>query len=391
MNVENNLMQKKLGRYLDLLTIDLPMLLLGLNYLLYNALEIVFAKQIIRIAALALIVAGGIIRRPLIGKKGILFLGVSIMSLFLNGLGAFNLAFLVIFAVCVPDDMDLIFQKAFRISLILVAVLMISLFTGINHNVTNYLASGRVRNGMGFLNPNSAAIFYYSVGCLFLLSRKQVKMVHMLLVLASSFLVHHYTASRTCLMANIVFAALWMLYQMPCDKGKKLLAKGSVLLIDLLFVLNVAAIFFTDELMPLDDFLSWRVTYLKQLVEVSSLRNILLGGAVLEVDNFYHIILFQYGIFIYALLAIVAHCMMKKFADHEQYLLSGFFVSIFLSGLMEGFLIRPELILFLVIWKLIVCEENACFQDYNEQPKVEHVYQKAIGNSDNVRMNGCNK
>lgn len=350
----------KKEKVLNLLTLDLPLFLLCFNYLLYSAFEVVFLKQVIRMAALALIIVGGFVRRVHIDKSGIVFLGISAVAVFLNGLRAFNLVFLVIFAVCAPNDIKEIFHKAFRVSIILLMILLISVLVGFNHNISSYRASGRIRNGMGFSNPNSAAIFYYSVCSLFLLSRKEIKWPHMLLVLVVSFVVHYFTSSRTTLIANLIFLMLWGMYQIPHESGKQILAKGSVLLVDILFAVNLLAVFFTDQLMPLDDLLSWRITFLKQLVETSSVKNILFGGAAFEVDNFYHIVLFQYGIFVYGFLALAVHRMMKRLAECNQYVLSGFLVSIFLIGLMEGCMIRPELILFLTIWKLIVCEESLC-------------------------------
>lgn len=362
--------------HLEFLTIDVPFFLLGLNFILYNiygleaikqAVHIDILKQIIRIVALALIVAGGVVRRVHIHKSGVLFLAASTAVVMLNGFNMFNLAFAVLFAVCIPDDVDAVIQKAFRISIILVALMMFLMLTGIAKNeVWRVRQNGQACYTLGFAHSNSAAIFYYSFACLFLLSRKKINMVQIGLTAAALIIVFMFTDSRTSLIASMAFCMMVLLYQIPSEKGKRMIAKSSVFLVDIFFIANLLAVVFADKLMVLDSVVTGRVYLLRKLIEESSIRNILLGGAVREVDSFYHVILFQYGIFIYGLVAIASHKMMKRLADCGQYALSGFFVSVFLMGMAESCLIRPELLVFLVAWKLIVSSSEVVFQRSSE-------------------------
>lgn len=377
MSEEVCIQETKKGRSVEFWTIDVPLFLLGLNFILYNvhgldamkqAIHIDLLKQIIRMAALALIAAGGIIRRVHIRKNGVLFLAASTVVVLLNGFNVFNLAFAVLFAVCIPDDVDTVIQKAFRISAILVALMLVLMLTGIAKNeVWRVRANGQACYTLGFAHSNSAAIFYYSFGCLYLLSRKKINLFQIGLTTVALIVVFVYTDSRTSLVASMVFCAMMLLYQMPKENGRHTLAKGSILLVDFLFIANLLAVLFVEQLMPMDSIVTGRFWLLKKLIEESSFRNILLGGAAREVDSFYHVILFQYGIFIYALVAIAAHKMMKRLAECRQYALSGFFVSVFVMGMAESCLIRPELLVFLVAWKLIVCSAEVTFTESDDE------------------------
>lgn len=48
------------------------------------------------------------------------------------------------------------------------------------------------------------------------------------------------------------------------------------------------------------------------MINSSGIKCFLLGGTTATVDNFYYMLLFQYGIFIYIFVAISTHFAMKK-------------------------------------------------------------------------------
>ena len=89
------------------------------------------------------------------------------------------------------------------------------------------------------------------------------------------------------------------------------------------------------------------------MINNSGLRGLLFGGTVETVDNFYYMLLFQYGIFIYAFVAISTHFAMKRMVDNKDIKYISLLVGLFLVGMMESSLIRPEILVTLIVWKII--------------------------------------
>ena len=68
--------------------------------------------------------------------------------------------------------------------------------------------------------------------------------------------------------------------------------------------------------------------------------------------------MFQYGIFIYMFVAISVHITLKKMITNNNLQYVALVVGLFLVAMMESSVIRPEILVTLVIWKIILKDKS---------------------------------
>lgn len=346
-----------------ILFLEVPLFLLGLNYILYNALAIDTMKMLFRGGAIFLLFVGWILKgKYAVDKKTFLAMIFAIIALMLNGSMALNFAVIVLFSICVTYPLDTIIKSAFRINVILVIIMLILMAAHVVNNTSYVSTMGRIRYTLGFENPNVAALFYSSVIYLLLVSRKKIKGIVVLFAFFMTTVIFYYTNSRTSLLALLVFVILESIYfyfqKRNMKKAQKILGKFSILIIDLLFILNFVSVFIINKFMIFDELLSFRISAFSRMINSSSLRGFLFGGTSETVDNFYYMLLFQYGIFIYTFVAFLTHSAMKKMVVNGNTQYISLLVGLFLVAMMESSLIRPEILVILVVWKIIFLENN---------------------------------
>ena len=105
--------------------------------------------------------------------------------------------------------------------------------------------------------------------------------------------------------------------------------------------------------MAFDELLSFRVSTFLEMIYNADLRTFLFGGSCETVDNFYYMLLFQYGFFIYLFVAVLVHSSIKRMIIEENTKYIPLLVGLFLVATMESSLIRPEILVTLVVWKVV--------------------------------------
>lgn len=143
--------------------------------------------------------------------------------------------------------------------------------------------------------------------------------------------------------------------------------KCSIAIIDMLFILNLVSVFIIDKFMVFDALLSFRISTFSRMINSSGIKCFLLGGTTATVDNFYYMLLFQYGIFIYIFVAISTHFAMKKMVTSRNSRYISLLVGLFLVAMMESSLIRPEILVALVVWKIILSGNNESLIESNTE------------------------
>ena len=350
MKIEKNIWKK-------LIFLDIPLFLLGINYIFYNALALNSMKIFFRVGAIFLLFIGWILNKKfIIKKKTFLAIVLSLVALLLNKRIAFNFVVIVFFVVCVTYPIETIIRSTYKINILLIIIMVILMKLNIVNNMWYISSMGRLRYTLGFENPNVAALFYSSAVYLFIISRKKTSIIAIIISSVMTVLIYYYTNSRTSLLALMVFIileSLFLFLEKNNLKLKLLLSKCLIIMIDILFIINLLSVFMIEKFMIFDQLLSFRISSFSEMINSSSLKEFLFGGTFKTVDNFYYMLLFQYGIIIYIFIAFLIHFIMKKMVENKKFQFISLFVGLFLTGMMESSLIRPEILVILVIWKII--------------------------------------
>lgn len=337
--------------------LDLPLFLLGLNYMLYNALSVDRFKTVIRIVAIMLVLIGWVLNKSTIYKYEIIACILVTISLIINGVSSINLLVIIIISVWVRYPLKRVIKGAFVVNMLLVLIMIVLMVVGVVDNTGYVSTMGRHRFGLGFENPNVAALFYSSCLYLLVVSRNKVRKLTMVILLFGGAVIYLYTDSRTSFVAMLIFFLIEAM-RVFIEKKRlplwgKIFGAASILVVDLLFILNLVSVFIIDKLMFMDEYLSFRISAFSRMIENSGIRCFLLGGTVETADNFFYMLLFQYGVFIYIVLAIITHYSMKKMVTTCDLKYISLLVALFMVGMMESSLIRPEILVVLIVWKII--------------------------------------
>ena len=343
----------------DFIFCDIPLLLLALNYILYNALPYSDIKNPIRIVALVLVLAGWIIKGEYyLSKTESTFAVLAILELMINGSQSLNLIALVFFAICstrkIEDDLKRMFIISFALCILMLILTRLGLITN-----RSYISSlGRARTTLGFKNPNVGALFYSSAIYLFIISRKKIRLLDIGISSVFGFLIYYFTNSRTALVSMVVFLLTIILAVLRENGLKIAVERVCIILVDLMFAFNFLSIFFINKLMPFDVITSFRISTFQKMITEAGIRGFLLGGTIRTVDSFYYMMLFSYGAIAYFIFAIFAHIAIRKLSEYKRYRIIAFLTAVFVCGIMESSIIRPEILAMLLVWKIVIQPEK---------------------------------
>lgn len=354
--------------FIDFFTIIFPIAILGVNYILYNALMISQLKLIMRASAISLLLFGMIARKKTyVNIFQLFFILLILLQFIINGSIALNIGAAIIFAICNKFDNQKTESIMFKINLALVGLMLILLLLGRVENYTYISTTGRIRSTLGFDNPNVSALFYSSSIFMFLLSRTEIRTVHCVVAFILESIVYYFTDSRTSFFSLLIFILLLLLYKFNKSRAVENI---TIVIIDLFFALNLISVFTIDKFMKVDTLLSGRISSFIRMIDDSGIKGFWLGGTKNTVDNFYYMFLFNYGIIMYIYIAVTVHYCLKKLNSQKSYKEVAFIVSYFALGFMESSIIRPEIISVLMIWKLIVNSQQLVYDSNNLSNKI---------------------
>lgn len=339
----------------NLIFCDLPLFLLGFNYILYNSLGLDSAKNVIRIVALTILFLGWLFEaRKKLTIIETTFAVVCIFQLLINGSQAVNLFALVGFSICATRSIEEEKIQMFKISLLLVVLMMVFMLMGVVSNTEYVSTMGRARATMGFINPNVAALFYSSAVYLFVLSRKKISILTTIEVAAMAAAIFFFTNCRTSVIALSLFAFFLLLIVFR-EKGWNFKIENiCIIIVDSLFVLNFLSVFFTSKLMRFDVATSFRITTFQNMINDAGIKGLILGGTTKTADSFYYMMLFSFGAITYILFAVFVHQAMNRLKEQKRLTEIAFLVAVFVYGIMESSIIRPELLSMLLVWKIVI-------------------------------------
>lgn len=343
----------------DFFFCDIPLLLLALNYVLYNALSYSEIKNPIRIAALLLVLVGWVIKGEYhLSKTESIFAVLAILELIINGSQSLNLVALVFFAICSTREIEEDVKHMFVISLALCILMLTLTRLGLVTNKSYISTFGRARTTLGFNNPNVGALFFSSAIYLFLISRTKIRLLDIGISCVFGFLIYYFTNSRTALVSMAVFLLMIIIVVLRERGWKIAIEKVCKVLVDMMFALNFLSIFFINKLMQFDVITSFRISSFHKMINEAGIKGFLIGGTIRTVDSFYYMMIFSYGVIAYLVFAIFVHTAIKKLSEFKRYKMIAFLTAVFVCGIMESSIIRPEILSMLLVWKIVIQPEK---------------------------------
>lgn len=322
----------------------------------YSVFNVNSTKNILRIISFILFICGWIINgeyKFTVEQLFIIFL--SFLLFLFQGTSALNFLAVIIFAFSTKIDLNTLIRKVLRINVFYALLMLFFLYVGLISNTTYIDTVGRTRNTMGFLNPNTGALFYSSIIYLYILSKNRIQILDYIFALAGNMLIFKYSNSRTSFFALIFF--LLMIPVFNCLINKKSFKKGICIFNDLLWLMGIISLFILNLFSDLDFVLSNRITNYMQFVDQAGIWSAIIGGGELPkitVDNFYFMFLYQSGIFIYLLSMYLVHKSTCLLTNRKKIRLLAFITAMFLMGMTESSLLRPEIPITLILWKILL-------------------------------------
>lgn len=329
--------------------------LLGLNYLIYCFFSDDQYKNALRIFLIP-ILAVAIFYRRKFSRTHLIILAASLYALAINGDMALNIAFILIISVISITLCGL--EKEFvrilnRTQILLSIIVLIALLLGI---VTpkSMTVGGRIRNDLGFMNINSAAVFFSSTILLYCMCTEKMVWHKAIFVLLLSVFLWRLTDSRTSFLGILLFfITLFILYLLR--KKKKIqrwyLTISAVVLLcsPLLWQSGVLNNFLFNQL------LSLRPRLFSKYCQDSSIINLFIGGSKAgEIDNAWLMLLYNIGLPLYIAFGALTLRALRRLVDVGNCRSASFLIMMLAVGMMETLPLRCEILTAILFWYIVI-------------------------------------
>ncbi|SFC52516.1 hypothetical protein SAMN05443252_104103 [Bacillus sp. OV322] len=334
----------------------------NLNYVLYNSLGLnPIEKSSIRIISISLLLFSILIQKNAIKIRPIdlvwFFFSMTALFGFSFNDKIFNFSYLLLVIIVSRSiSIDKYYKYFNYFNLFVAFLLIIFLQLGITQNVEQIIGD-RVRSTFGFNNVNAFSNLEYSILMVYLLSRKTIKLTHIIINLIVLTFIFNYTDTRSVLYSILIFLLFYFILRsfMKENLKYKNVLKGFITIICIIpLVLSVVSPFLLKNYPILDKIFSLRLTLNTFYLETNTMKTFLLGGTTeRDVDNGYLLLLCSMGItfFIFSLVLIVKSLnILIDAADSKSV---SFIISFLYYNALESLLVRPELFIGLLFWMLI--------------------------------------
>ncbi len=329
--------------------------LLGLNYLLYSFFDLGSVRNLVRVAAVGLMMILLLFRltEGNIRRRQVLMLLLAAWQILAGGTNGLNIAFLLILTAAAAGYQECrITTVVFWVMIGLTLIMLGSLLLGIEVNEV-YTVGTRTRHKLGFVNVNAASMFLFTTLASYLIWRdKQAKLVELGAAMGLELLIFVYTDSRTPLLALVLMIALYLLIP-------RLPAKA----VNICCSVGIALLFLTSYLWVLpavnsplvNTLLSLRPMYCDEYFRSQNALTFLLGGTgVPELDNGYLLLLFNVGVAVYTAIYFAIQSAVKNMANRSEYMKLSFVIAMLAVSVLEGAALRPELLCAPLMWVIVL-------------------------------------
>ena len=336
------------------------LLIMAINYLNFNLYGRIELFLIAGRGLSAIILAYLIIRRPMIKRSELGFLFLAFLALILgkfNNLIAINVIFIIGFVIASKSiSIEKLVDYCFFVCCFSVFLVFLSLQLGITENTLD-IAGGRSRRTFGFANTNAFSGLIYATVLLALIRIRQVNqpMIYGMSLLLFIYYIYVETDSRTLLASTFIYCLIYVGF---------LTVKSKYLLRFLAFVAIVTPIllvnilpFLINTIPSLDILLSFRGSYAVNYMSGFPDFAIFFGGATSsssKTDMGLVLLQSSFGIFFTVSAMVFSYISLRKSIDLRMPNIFAFITSFWFYSLSESAIVRPEAIIGLVFWVLII-------------------------------------
>lgn len=355
--------------------LELALFLLMLNFLLYQCFDMERVKDLVRYVALGIMAASVMmnIRQFRVDKSIVFYTLYCLLVIALGDGASINWPVLLLTVIVLRQvETDKVIDMLVRVSTLTIVIYFVLRFSGLINDHVYGAAYGRVRNTLGFSNVNSAALFFFSWVMLLFCRKKTNKFLLALSVIVLLWCMVETNTRSVILIAFIYFALMFLL-----EKAVMKLSSAAWARLSKWFIIAEIAVVLLSVAYPLllrffpglDRITSFRLTYGTRALEVLTVRNWLFGGTGGGSDNYFHVMISQYGaiavlIELYFVAAATWHGMQQRDVCMVSYVLS-----LWLLSMMETFLFRPELTISVLFWGYVVKGFTVYQQERRKQRK----------------------
>lgn len=344
--------------------LELALLLLMLNFLLYQCFDMDRVKDGVRFVAVGIMAAGVLvnIRKFRVDKSVLFYTLYCLLVVVLGSSVSINWPVLLVTAIVLRQvETDKLVDMLVRVSTVGVVVYFVLRFSGFIDDYVYGAAFGRVRNTLGFSNVNAAALFFFSWVMLLFCRKKTNKFLLAFSVIVLLWCMVETNTRSVILIAFIYFALRFLLEKAVVkmsDAAWTRLSKWFIIAEIGVVLLSVAYPLLLRSFPQLDVVLSYRLSIGTRIIQRLTLRNWLMGGAVGNSDNFFHAMLFQYGmIALVVAVMFVVRATWKMMERHDIHKVS-FILSMWTLCVVETSLYRPEIMAVVLFWCFVIKENS---------------------------------
>ena len=338
------------------------MLFMAINYLNFNLFG---RNEIILVSSrvfCVLILMYMFARAPAFTKSELIFLFLGVLSIILGAfknIMAVNVVFIVLFAVAskrVP--IKHLIDNFFVVLCVMLGIVFLSLLFGITQNsLDNISVSHRARWNFGFANVNSFVSIVYgaSILALFRLSRKKASLVYYLSIFSFIYYVFLKTDTRSIVLGIFLYCLIYLCFLViKSNLLLKILALAGLIL-PVVFINSLSEIISSFPIVDL--LLSFRGSY--ALMYMSGLPDwyIFFGGVTSSIKNTdMGLVILQSSLGFLFLGYLMMHTFwaLSRSIQFRLPNIYAFILSFWAYGLAESSILRPETIIGLVFWVLVM-------------------------------------
>lgn len=347
---------EKTRKYLLILSI----FFLNINYLFYHTIDGYLYKMSLRMLAVLLLLLSILFSKKLkISFKFILVCAYLLIGFVIGNEQLQNILFilLMVYSISINMDDNNVVKTLFVVSLLTLFVFVLLRHFGIIKDTITFYG-GRLRNSLGFDNPNSLSLIMIDFFYFFIMKAKKKRNLVCIIVLLMSFYINAYSDSRTLLISTIICVALTMLFELKIfSKITTKLTQNKFIcfiVLSLFFISPFLIGVITSNAYSFDKLLSFRGTTINNYILNHSFLNYIIGFSnITTIDNSYIVLFFTVGIIGYLLIFTLFQKAINNLKNKEYITLIIMMLS---YGMMESILIRAECLVTIYFWYVIFKE-----------------------------------
>lgn len=340
----------------------LSIVFLNINYMFYHTINNYSYKISFRVFAIILLLLSILLSKKLkIPYKLVLVCIYLLIGFIVGNEQLQNILFIIMMVYSLSLNMDgnNIVQTFFLVSILTLSLFILLRYLGIIKDATT-IYDGRIRNSLGFDNPNSLSIIMIDFFYFFIEKVRKNRKIACIIVLLMSFYINTYSDSRTLLVSTIICITFALL--IDSSIFSKITTKMTQ---NKLICFIFLTIFFLSPFLigiiassnyNFDKLLSFRGSVINNYIGRHNFLNIIIGFSnITTIDNSYLILFFSVGILGYLLIFSIVKKAITNLNNKEYISLIIMMLS---YGTMESVLIRPECLVTIYFWYVIFTESK---------------------------------